>query len=171
MRDPSANQGSCITRLPVRTISKVESFAAFAVLLGVIVTLQALGGAYTSGFGGEPDEAAHLVASLMARDFIAGLNFREPWQFAQQYYYHYPKVMIGIWPPGFYGALGIWFLVVGASRGTAIMFIAFVAGTTASLIYFTGKRLTRRWAGGLSAVLFVASPLVQESSAQAMTAH
>jgi hypothetical protein len=158
-------------RLPVHTLIKGEGIAAFGVLLGFIVTLQALGGAYTSGFGGEPDEAAHLVTSLMARDFIAGLNFREPWQFAQQYYYHYPKVMIGIWPPGFYGALGIWFLVVGASRGTAIMFIALVAATTASLIYFTGKRLNGRWAGGLAAVLFVASPLVQESSARVMTEH
>jgi hypothetical protein len=69
-----------------------------------------------NGFGGHPDEAAHLVTSLMARDFVAGLDFRHPWQFAQQYYFHYPKVMIGIWQPTFYSALGIWFLIVGASQ-------------------------------------------------------
>jgi hypothetical protein len=152
-------------------VSVGEGLAAFAVLLGIIVTVQALGGAYASGFGGEPDEAAHLVTSLMVRDFIAGLDFRHPWEFAQQYYYHYPKVMIGIWPPGFYGALGIWSLMVGASRGAAMMFIAIVAATTASVIYFTGKQLIGRWAGVLAALLFLASPLVQESSARVMTEH
>jgi hypothetical protein len=107
----------------------------------------------------------------MFRDFIAGLDFRHPWQFAQQYYFHYPKVAIGVWPPVFYAALGTWFLIVGASRVTAIMFIAVVAATTASVIYFSGKRLIGRWAGALAAALFVASPLVQESSAQVMTEH
>jgi 4-amino-4-deoxy-L-arabinose transferase-like glycosyltransferase len=158
-------------RLSVYTISKGEGLAAFAVLLAFIVTLQTLGGAYASGFAGYPDENADLVTSLMARDFLAGLDFRHPYQFAQQYYYHYPQVMIGQWPPVFYGVLGIWFLLVGASRGTAVMFIAIVAATTASIIYLTGKRLIGRWAGALAAVLFVASPLVQESSARVMTEH
>jgi 4-amino-4-deoxy-L-arabinose transferase-like glycosyltransferase len=139
--------------------------------LGFLVILQVLGGAYASGFGGFPDEPAHLVTALMVRDFIAGLDFRHPWQFAQQYYYHYPEVAIGAWPPGFYGALGVWFLIFGASRATALVFIAIVAAATASVIYLTGKRFIGRWAGILAAVLFVASPLVQESSARVMTEH
>jgi hypothetical protein len=107
----------------------------------------------------------------MVRDFIAALDFRHPWEFAKQYYYHYPKVAIGVWPPLFYGALGIWFLIFGASRVAAISFIAIVAATTASLIYFVGRRLLGRWAGVLAAVLFIASPLVQESSGRVMTEH
>lgn len=158
-------------RLLAHTISKGEGIAAFAVLLGFVAALQALGGAYGSGFGGYGDEAAHMVTSLMVRDFVASLDFGHPWQFAQQYYYHYPKVMIGIWPPGFYGALGIWFLIFGVSRGAAIMFITVAAATTASVIYFTGKRLIGRCAGVLAAVLFVASPVVEDSSAAVMTEH
>jgi Dolichyl-phosphate-mannose-protein mannosyltransferase len=158
-------------RLPLRTLSKAEGIVAFAALLGFIVALQFLGGAYASGFGGYPDEPAHMVTSLMVRDFIAGLDFRHPLQFAQQYYYHYPKVAIGHWPPVFYGALGTWFLIVGASRSSALMFIAIVATATATIIYFTGKRLMGRWAGIFAAVLFVASPLVQESSAEVMIEH
>jgi hypothetical protein len=158
-------------RLSVRVINLGEAAAAFAVLLGFVVTLQVLGGAYTSGFGGYPDEPAHLVTSLMVRDFLVSLDFRHPWQFAQQYYLHYPKVAIGVWPPAFYGGLGIWFLIFGASRGSAIMFIAVIAATTACVIYITGKRLTGRWAGLLAAVLFITSPLVQESSARVMTEH
>jgi hypothetical protein len=158
-------------RLPVHTISKAEGIGAFAVLLGIIVTLQILGGAYASGFGGTADEPAHLVTALMVRDFILGLDFHHPWQFAQQYYFHYPKVAIGHWPPVLYGLLGIWFLIFGASRAAAIMFIAVVAAGTAGIIYLTGKRLIGRWAGVLAAVLFAASPLVQESSAVVMSEH
>jgi Dolichyl-phosphate-mannose-protein mannosyltransferase len=158
-------------RLSVRTINKGEAVVAFAALLGLVVTLQFLGGAYASGFGGYPDEPADLVTSLMFRDFIAGLDFHHPVHFAQQYYYHYPKVAIGKWPPVFYGMLGVWFLIVHASRGSALMFIAIVAATTASVIYLTAKQLIGRWAGVFASVLFVASPLVQESSARVMTEH
>jgi hypothetical protein len=158
-------------RLPLRLLGKAETVVAFAVLLGLVVALQMAGGAYASGFGGYPDEPAHVVTSLMVRDFIAGLDFRHPLQFAQQYYFHYPKVAIGVWPPVFYAALGTWFLIAGSSRTTAIIFIAVIAAATASLIYLTGRRLIGRWAGLLAAVLFVASPLVQESSARVMTEH
>jgi hypothetical protein len=163
--------GAAAVRLSARAISKAESVAVFAALLGLVVTLQVLGGAYASGFGGFPDEPAHLVSSLMVRDFLASLDFRHPWHFAQQFYLHYPEVAIGVWPPGFYAALGIWFLIFGASRASALTFIAVVATITASVTYFIGKRLIGRWAGVLAAVLFIASPLVQESSARVMTEH
>ena len=65
-------------RLPLRLLSKAETVVAFAVLLGLVVALQMAGGAYASGFGGYPDEPAHVVTSLMVRDFIAGLDFRHP---------------------------------------------------------------------------------------------
>jgi hypothetical protein len=35
----------------------------FALLWGVVVTLQALAGAYASGFGGYPDEPAHMMTA------------------------------------------------------------------------------------------------------------
>jgi asparagine N-glycosylation enzyme membrane subunit Stt3 len=158
-------------RLPLGLLRKAEPVVAFAVFLGLVVALQVAGGAYASGFGGYPDEPAHVVTSLMVRDFIAGLDFRHPLQFAQEYYLHYPKVAIGHWPPVFYGALGVWFLIFDASRGTALIFIAVVAAATASIIYLTGKRLIGRSAGVLAAALFVASPLVQESTARVMTEH
>lgn len=61
-------------RLPLRLLGKAETVVAFAVLLGLVVALQAAGGAHASGFGGYPDEPAHVVTSLMVRDFIAGLT-------------------------------------------------------------------------------------------------
>src|ERR1700760_4746756 len=83
---PAARSRDSMLRLSVRTIDKVEGVVVFAALLGFVVTLQFLGGGYTSGFGGYPDEPAHLMTSLMVRDFIASLDFRHPLQFAHQYY-------------------------------------------------------------------------------------
>ena len=154
--------------------SSIEAVAVFAAFLASIVLLQVLSDAYSSAFGGYPDEPAHLVTSLMARDFLADANLQSlthPFQFVRDYYYHYPKVSIGHWPPLFYGVAGVWFLIFGASRATAIVFIAATAALTATIIYFTGKRLIGIWAGILAAALFVASPLVQESSVRFMSEH
>jgi hypothetical protein len=60
---------------------------------------------------------------------------------SQQYYFYYPKAAIGVWPPGFYAAFGVWFLGFGASRASALIFIAVIAATTATTTYFSGKRL------------------------------
>src|SRR5271166_3501740 len=148
-----------------------EAVAAFALSLAVAVALQLAEGAYQSGFGGHPDEAAHLITAVMVRDFLAGLDYRHPWDFAVQYYLHYPKVAIGHWPPLLYATAAGWFLVFGASRTAALLFIAVIAAATSSLVYWTGKRLIARWVGGVAALLFLASPLVQESSARFMTEH
>ena len=158
-----------MVNLPVQSITAGEGLFAFLALSAFVVILQSAAGAYASGFGGYPDEPAHLVTALMMRDFILGLDFHHPLQFAQQYYYHYPKVAIGHWPPLFYVVLSVWFLIVGASRVTALLFIALLAAATAGIIYMTGRRLMGRWAGLLASVLFVISPVVQESSARLMT--
>lgn len=159
-----------LVKLQLSSMLASEGILVFASLLGVLVILQVTAGAYASGFGGYPDEPAHFVTALMVRDFIAHPDLH-PLQFAQQFYYHYPKVAIGHWPPLFYAVLGVWFLIFGASRVTAILFIAIVAAATASAIYFTGKRLVGRWAGIFAALLFVASPVVQESSDRLMSEH
>lgn len=152
----------------------IEAVAVFAAFFAGVALLQLLSGAFSSAFGGYPDEPAHLVTSLLARDFLADANFQtltHPLQFARDYYYHYPKVAIGHWPPLFYAVAGIWFLIFGASRVAAIVFIAVTAAVTATVIYFTGKRLVGIWAGIFAAALFVASPLVQESSVRFMSEH
>ena len=95
----------------------VEAMAVFAVFFAAVVVLQLLSGAFSSAFGGYPDEPAHLVTSLMARDFLADANIQNlthPLQFARDYYYHYPKVAIGHWPPLFYAVAGVRFLIFDA---------------------------------------------------------
>jgi hypothetical protein len=52
-------------RLSARAINKAESVAVFAALLGSVVILQVLAGAYASGFGGYPDELIGRWAGLL----------------------------------------------------------------------------------------------------------
>jgi len=149
----------------------VLGIVVLSVFFGETVLLQWFGGAFTNGFGGHPDEAAHFISALMVRDFLAGSAFRDPWGFAQLYYLHYPKVAIGHWPPVLYSTLGIWLLAFGTSRTAALTFFALISAAEASLIYSTGKKLLGRPAGWFAGCLFVALPLVQESSARVMTEH
>lgn len=59
-------------------------------------------GAWDSDLGGDPDEAAHAVTSLMIRDYMAGGFLTPPMQFAKNYYTSFPKVALGHYPPGYY---------------------------------------------------------------------
>jgi 4-amino-4-deoxy-L-arabinose transferase-like glycosyltransferase len=146
-----------------------ESVGVLAAFLLAAVLLQWLAGAFYSGFGAHPDEAAHFVTALMVRDYIAGGNYANPLAFAENYYLHYPKVAIGHWPPLLYGALGTWLLTFGESRGAALTFVALSAAATAWMIYYTARESLSRAAGLFAASAFVILPLVQQSLVQIMT--
>lgn len=107
----------------------------------------------------------------MVFDFLGNVNTVRPVDFAQSFYLHYPKVAIGNWPPMFYATLGIWFLMFGVSRMSALTFIAVAAAITATVIYSVGRKLLSPFAGLFAATLYIALPLVQESSARIMTEH
>lgn len=140
-------------------------------LVGEIIFFQWLDGAYANGFGGHPDEAAHFVSSLMVRDYMGQIGAMRPLEFAKSYYLHYPKVAIGNWPPMMYALCGIWFFVFGATRTAALAFMALLVAAEAATIYALGRKLMSPFAGLFAAMLFVALPLVRESSAMLMTEH
>lgn len=142
-----------------------------AVFFAEAVLLQVLCGAYGYGFGAHPDEAAHFVSSLLVRDYLAQGMHGNPLAFAREYYLHYPKVAIGHWPPMLYGLLGSWMLLAGASRLSALLFTALIAAGTATLMYRAAARAIGSWGGWLAGALFLALPLVQDSSARVMTEH
>src|SRR6266705_2811655 len=95
-----------------------------AELSGFAIALQWGAGAYQSEVAGDPDEPAHLVTGLMARDYLSHAGERGPMQFARDYYLHYPKVAIGHWPPLFYAEQALWTLVFPSSRSSLLMMIA-----------------------------------------------
>lgn len=93
-------------------MGRPQSIVLLLLLWALATGLQWHNGVFTSEYGADPDEPAHVVTSLMMRDyFIHGLpKGAHPMHFAQSYYDHFPKVAIGHYPPGFYLAAGAWLL-------------------------------------------------------------
>src|SRR5579875_2135828 len=85
-------------------------------LIATVFALQFSSGAYHMPFSSDADEPSHVISGLLVRDYIARGFPGTPLHFAENYYFHYPKVAIGHWPPLFYAAEGTWMLVFGRTR-------------------------------------------------------
>ena len=139
-----------------------RSGAAFVMLtLGftsACVALQRHVGAYSADVGTGGDEAAHVVNGLLIYDYLRHGLFGNPIHFALRYYFHWPRVSIGHWPPLFYPFEAAAFLVGGRSIGSALALQALVAGSAAaSAAWLIHRRMG--WAAGLAAgVAVLASP-------------
>ncbi len=147
---------------------KFETLFAFLIFFVFVISLQCLAGAYQADFGGHPDEPAHFVTGLMARDWLAAGMPWPPMAYAENYYLHYPKVALGHWPPGFYGLEGIWYLAAPPSRASAMLLQAALAGLLGLMIFRTTARITGRIAAVFTALVFLSMPVVQKSSQRAM---
>jgi hypothetical protein len=151
--------GSVIHRLS-ESISR-HGILLFGCFLIAVVVLQVLSGAYKAEFSGYPDEPAHYVTSLMLRNYIAEFKFSSPLHFAQDYYYHYPKVALGHWPPVFYIVQAFWMLLFSASRTSIRLEVA----VTTALLAWSVFRECRQWlgtnAGILAGALLISLPLIQ----------
>lgn len=97
-------------------------------------------GAWTSDLGGDPDEAAHAVTSLMVRDFLDGGWRQPPLGFAKRFYEDFPKVALGHYPPGYYCLAGLWLLPV-ASIKSLLLLQAVLSAFLAALVYRLASKL------------------------------
>lgn len=128
----------------------------FITLLAFHLSFQSMHGAWTSDLGGDPDEAAHAVTSLMVRDYVGGGWRQSPMVFAKNYYESFPKVALGHYPPGYYLLAGFWLLPLVSIQSLFVLqsILAAVFGT---LIYRLSSRIlplpAAIAAGLLSAVL------------------
>jgi len=113
---------------------------AIVVLIGVVVAFQYGSGAYNKDLSADEDEPAHVVSSLMVRDYIAQGFPGNPVHFAESYYVHYPKVAIGHWPPLFYTAEAVWMLLFGRTRA-AILALTASAGVLLAVSVFAWIRI------------------------------
>lgn len=119
--------------------------------------MQGASGAYHSDFDADYDEAAHVVSSLMMRDYVVAGFGSNPIEFAENYYGHYPKVAIGHWPPLFYTGEAAWMLAFGRSRTSLLTFEAAVAGALLLSVFLWVKRDCGTLAG-LAAAIALATP-------------
>ena len=135
----------------------------FVTLLYLAITLafQHLTGVYQSEFGHHPDEAAHVVTSLMIRDYLASGFHGNPLRYAENYYVHYPKVAFGMWPPGFHIASAMWMLIFPPTRTTLLCFMALQTTILAVSLGIFAGRLFGDLAGAALGLLLLCLPLIQ----------
>lgn len=132
--------------------------------------LQLHSGAWQSDFGAHADEGAHVVTSLMVRDYLAGGWQEEvhPLKYAQLYYDQFPKVAIGHYPPGFYGLASLPLLLSRCSVSLLLFMAALSAGVGWMTWRLAGKVLESRPSAIMVAVLLCLLPLVRTYTAIVM---
>ncbi len=149
-------------------IGKDFPWPAVAIIGLVLLAIQISGGAFEAEFTGYPDEPAHFVSGLMIYDYLTSLPWRNPIDWAGQYYLHYPKVAIGHWPPGYHVMEALWWLLLGPSRASA-MLLQWVIGIAALTALY---RLSRTCLSlPVSAAIIagmMATPVFQQSLQQTM---
>src|SRR5271155_4519375 len=149
----------------------VSVAAALVVYFGLLVWMQRYLGAPPAEFGGNefPDEASHYVSGLMLHDYLTKGLPQWPLRYAARYYVHIPYFAIGYWPPMFYVAESVWMICFGTTRGEVLLLTALVSALLATLLFMT----VRKTVGGTAAfgfgLLFLLSPVVQQSSNAIMT--
>ncbi|MEO6760288.1 MAG: glycosyltransferase family 39 protein, partial [Saprospiraceae bacterium] len=134
----------------------------------LIVGLQVYGGAYRAEFTGHADEAAHFVSALLVRDYLGLSPLPAPMPWAAQYYLHYPLVAIGQWPPGYYIAQALWWLVFPVSRATALWLNIGMALSGMTVFYVLARRIRPGWPVIATGTLLLCTRVVQEANATVM---
>lgn len=151
-----------------RKHSVLEYLAVCVILWVLAVFLQWRAGAYSVEFASHPDESAHYVTGLMIRDYLAAGHFTSPLAYAEQYYAHYPKVALGMWPPLFHGIEALWILIFSPSKVSVLLLMALIAAVTAASTYHMVRR-TYPWAAALAGgALYLLAPLTQASTSAVM---
>lgn len=134
------------------------------VYLAIAGSMHLARGAVDSDFGANNDEPAHLVTGLMMHDYFVQRDPLNPILFAENYYLHYPKVMVGQYPPGFYVIMAAWTIPFGTSNLSIITLMSLLAALVATVVFVS----VRREVGGVFAwgtgLLFLLLPLVQHYS-------
>lgn len=97
-------------------------------------------GGFTSDLGGDPDEAAHAVTSLMLRDYMTSGIGHDPMTFALSYYADFPKVALGHYPPVYY-CVAAPLLLISPSIHTLIALQVLLLAALATLTFLVGRRL------------------------------
>ena len=126
-------------------------------------------GVMESSFSAHPDEPAHVVTGLMARDYLANPKPADPLAYAENYYAHYPKVAIGQWPPVFYGIQAAWTVPLGATRGSLALLMALLTAGVATIVYAVLRPHCGAPVAVLAGLLFLSTSLVQRFGGMVMT--
>ena len=143
-------------------------FVAFLVYLVVVLLLQWNSGIYRTELSHQPDESAHVVTSLMIRDYVATGLGESPMRFAENYYLHYPKVAFGMWPPLFHSTAAVWMLLFTRTHTSLVIFIACQCALCAAILALFCRRLLPASAAFGLGLLMVLLPAFQDAASTIM---
>jgi 4-amino-4-deoxy-L-arabinose transferase-like glycosyltransferase len=147
-------------------MQSLRDLSAASFLIAIVAGFQIGSRAYQADFDATDDEPAHVVSSLMVRDYLASGRLLHPWKFATEYYIHYPKVAILHWPPVFHLSEAIWMFLAGRSRGALLCFQAIVGGTLAAGVFFWLRRDHAFWIAFAAAVVLATTRLMQSVTSE-----
>lgn len=153
---PGAGSGSKL--LPAVLVVSILFTLAFAVGAG----------GFSSDLGGDPDEAAHAVTSLMLRDYLGSGLGQHPMHFAKAYYADFPRVALGHYPPLYY-VLTAPLLLVHNSVSTLLVFQALTLSLLAALTYFIGCRCLKPLSAAVASLSMLLLPLALKLTLHVMS--
>ncbi len=117
------------------TVSRCIAFVcAFTIFLAFAIAVQLVAGSYRSELAHQADEPAHVMTAMLAHDYLASGIGRPPMAYAEQYYLHYPKISIGMWPPVFYGIAGLWLQIAPVGSKSLLVLIAVTSAILATAL-------------------------------------
>ncbi|WP_395753437.1 ArnT family glycosyltransferase [Prosthecobacter sp.] len=129
-------------------------------VISIVFTLSfAFGaGGFSSDLGGDPDEAAHAVTSLMLHDYLDGGLGQHPMRFAKDYYADFPRVALGHYPPLYY-VIAAPLLLLHNSVGTLLVFQALTLSLLAFITHLLASRFLKPLLAAIVSLSVVLLPI------------
>jgi hypothetical protein len=117
-----------------------------------------------------PDGPRYANAAAMIHDWLRSGDLTRPYDFAKKDYSQYPAFNLPYHPPAYPGALGVLFLLTGASYPAARAFVALTAGACGCFVYAFGRRLgVGRLAACAAGLLLLTTPEIAHWSRDTMS--
>ncbi len=125
-----------------------------------LVTAVLLRGITKGEFSENVDETVHASTGLFVASFLHDLPLRHPIQYTYRYYAQYPSLGVIMYPPAFYVAEGIAFLILGSTVVTARLTIIVFALLGLFFWFRLVEELEDEYTAALSTVLLGFLPSV-----------
>lgn len=147
--------------------------AAPSLLVWLLLSATALvvvwrSGAFSRGLTGFSDESSHYVTSVALKAYLLNGSGRDPVQFLEDYYLHYPMIAIGKWPPAYYIFASIWALLFGHSIPSFLVFNVLISAATGVLLFAVLQGMTGSPAAFAAALVWLLVPANQWSYSRVM---
>lgn len=116
----------------------------------------------------DADPPAYYTTGVLFHDLLRR-PFVQPVAFAECFYVQYPKVAVGQWPPVFYIAEAIWFLLFSPARSAAQWLCGTITAAVAALLFERCRRRDGLFPATFAAALFLAFPSIQTEGWRVMS--